>query len=307
MKNTNKTYKPAILVAVASLLWSLDGVFRSPVSGLMDGSLIVFSEFFLATLLYFPVAFYFHKKDLFIIKKNHWILLLLLGAFGSTLAGIFFTKSITYVGSSMATLLEMAQPLVVLFLAKLLLKEKHSSFFYPIAFWAIANAILLSIPDFQFGNSNLDPANLEIGILFALVAVIMWGLATVLGKFLLNFYSPIIVSFWRGFFASIIAGIFMLYNNSFDIQLIMINFGDLLGLATIAGAIPLAIYYFGLKHLKASLVTFIELLYALFGVIIPIVQGSMSLKTMHVFASVSLLLMISLLIYFETDLKKSKN
>lgn len=209
----------------------------------------------------------------------------------------------THIGTSLATLLEIFQPLLVLFLAKFLLKEKHSTFFYPIAFWAIANAIFLSVPDFQFGNNNTDSSSVDAGLLFGVIAVSMWAFATVIGKYLLNFYSPVQVAFWRCFFASIVSFIYMLQKSSFDFSMLSENIFNILGLATIVGALPLTIYYMGLKNLKAGLATFIELLYALFGVLIPIIQGNMNLKAIHVFASVSLLLMITLLIYFEKDLK----
>lgn len=88
----NIKYKPAILVALAALLWSLDGVFRTPVSSKLDSSVIVFFEFFFSTLILFPYAFIVHKKELFTIKLPHFGILFILGLSGGAVAGVFFQK-----------------------------------------------------------------------------------------------------------------------------------------------------------------------------------------------------------------------
>jgi drug/metabolite transporter (DMT)-like permease len=116
------------------------------------------------------------------VKKKHIPLILIVGVAGSALGSLFFTRSIQYIGPSSSTLFQMLQPMLVVVLAYFFLKERHSGLFFQCAFWVILNALFIGFPNFDFGFSIQNAEVLRQGVIYAFLAMIMWGAATVAGK-----------------------------------------------------------------------------------------------------------------------------
>ena len=76
----------------------------------------------------------------------------------------------------------MLQPMLVVVLAYFFLKERHSGLFFQCAFWVILNALFIGFPNFDFGFSIQNAEVLRQGVIYAFLAMIMWGAATVAGK-----------------------------------------------------------------------------------------------------------------------------
>ena len=302
MLGTRAHLFPALLIALAAVLWGTDSIVRYSATLNVDPRSIVFFEHLFGLLFILPIALIKQRSELkkFNIRKD-LLAILTLGIGGSCMGSVFYTKSIQAIGPSTATLFQMIQPVFVIIAAYLFLKEKGSARFFQFAIWVILNAILISIPDFNFGFS-VSEGKLATGIFYGLAAVAMWGLATVAGKYLLFRYSPITVVFFRWILGTASMAAFLKISEIPVPWIILQNPSVLLPLVFLGscvGITAMTIYYYGLRHLPASISTFVELIYPLAGIFLPYLYFGEALSSIQVVGGIVLLCAMFLLVNLE--------
>lgn len=298
MVNNKKNQTAASFIALACLLWATDSFVRYPTSLELNYKVIVLLEHLLGLILIAPWLFLQHRKELIRVSWRHLPLFIIVGVGGSALGTIFFTRSLQYIGPSSSLLFQMMQPTVVVLLAYLFLKERHSGIFLQCAFWVILNALFIGIPNFNFGFVVQSGEFLWAGIMYAVLAMLMWGAATVAGKALLRELSPGVVVFYR-WLAAITFVAFLVYFDGTPVSWKQIASWEILGplayLGMIPGVVAMVIYYHGLREIPASVATFIELIYALLGVVLPAVSNHQKFNALQIVGAVTLLMAISAL------------
>ncbi len=299
---------PGLAVVLGSLLFATDAYFREKALLVLDPAAVGFLEHGIAFFSLLPWVFLRRRDEvrrpLNRISRRDILLFAALGLGGSALGSTLFTTSVEKIGGTSATLFTMLQPAIVLGLAHLFLKERFSSFFVPCAIWVVANMVLLG-----FSQASRDElAGLEenpefwTGMFCGLGATIVWGASTVVGKALLARYPNSVVLIWRWAIAFVslgilvaIRGVALPWEKILSPQVL----GPLLYLGVVAQTTAYWVYYVGLRKLPASLATFIELLYPIVGMFIPILASGKSAAPLQGFAALTLVVAISLLLGVE--------
>jgi drug/metabolite transporter (DMT)-like permease len=258
------------LVFLAALLWATDAPFRVHLTQTLSSNFIVLAEHLVDTIIVLPI-FFLNWRELKQLHSRQWLAVIIIAVGGSALASIAFTQAFHYVNPSVAILLQKLQPLIVIGLAATFLREQLRSRFWLWALVAIAGAYLISFPRLVpqlFAGETFNPNLIGIGL--ALIAVVLWGLSTVLGRYALGTVSFKTMTSLRFILALVFLFILNLAQKTLP-PLRTVTATDWLFIAIIAvtsGVVSLFIYYRGLQYTKASVATLAELGFPLGAVIV---------------------------------------
>lgn len=288
---------PAAWVVVAALIWATDTVVRPYAQGLSPANLVFF-EHLLGLVLVTPVALVKYGRALFRLNWREAMLLALVGLGGGVLGGVFFGHSAQAIGPGLPTLIVMAQPAAVVILAYVFLRERMDSAFFPLSFWVILNALLIAYPMLEQGvDPNLSEGYF-MGLAMAVLAALMWAVATVSGKAALRTVPPLIAVFWRWAAATLGLAIALALNTQESFQplgVVASAWAPLLYLAAVAGVVPMYLYYQGLRRIPASLATFLELAYPLGGIFLTVIVSDQPVSLLQLAGGFTLVIVLSFL------------
>ena len=263
--------KGALAVAISAMLWGVDGILLTPQLYNLNTAFVVFVihlfPFLLMNLFFFKE--YRHLKTMTRSELFYFTLIALFGGALGTLAIVKSLFLLHFNNLSVIVLLQKLQPVFAVILARIILKEKIKKHF---ALWAsialVAGYFLTfgwSLPDFSTEGITTFYA-----ALLSLLAAFSFGSSTVFSKKILGNYSFVSSTFFRYGFTTLIMLVFVSISGHIGdfSQVTQRNwlFIALIGLTTGSGAIFL--YYYGLRHVKASLSTFLELMYPITAVVL---------------------------------------
>lgn len=263
--------KGALAVAFSAMLWGVDGILLTPQLYNLNTAFVVF------LLHLFPFAlmnvFFFREYRLLkTMTRSDFIYFMLVALFGGALGTLAIVKSLfllNFNNLSVIVLLQKLQPVFAILLARVILKERIKKGF---ALWAVIALIAgyfmtfgWNLPDFSTNGIVTVYA-----ALLSLLAAFSFGSSTVFSKKILGNYSFVSSTFFRyGFTTVIMLVIVLACGHIGDFTLVTPRnwlFVVLIGLTTGSGAIFL--YYYGLRNVKASISTFLELLYPITAVVL---------------------------------------
>lgn len=263
--------KGALAVAFSAMLWGVDGILLTPQLYNLNTAFVVF------LLHLFPFAlmnvFFFREYRLLkTMTRSDFIYFMLVALFGGALGTLAIVKSLfllNFNNLSVIVLLQKLQPVFAILLARVILKERIKKGF---ALWAVIALIAgyfmtfgWNLPDFSTNGIVTVYA-----VLLSLLAAFSFGSSTVFSKKILGNYSFVSSTFFRyGFTTVIMLVIVLACGHIGDFTLVTPRnwlFVALIGLTTGSGAIFL--YYYGLRNVKASISTFLELLYPITAVVL---------------------------------------
>ena len=284
------------LVACAAILWATDALVRYPlIQGGLDPTFVVFFDHLLAVTLLTPFMLIRFRKKLTKISAPQWMGLFLLGGGASALATVLFTASFKYVNPSVSILLQKLQPVFVVLLAFLFLRERPKKSFWIWAPLALAAGLTISFPDFDFAFLSGSTLRSK-GSLYALSAAGLWALATVVGKAVLSKLPPMVVTYWRFVFGLLTLAFMLADGGTFSSFALLGNpstLHSLLYVALVPGLIALILYYQGMVRTTASKTTFMELLFPVTAVTLNTVFLKSPLEPIQAAAALILLFAIT--------------
>jgi Predicted membrane protein len=270
-KKIGLTVSGSIAVGIAAMLWGIDGVLFTPQLQNLNASFVVFIINLFPFLL---MNLFFYKKYTLLksMSLSDFKFFVLIALFGGVLGTLSMVKALfllDFNNLSVIVLLQKLQPIFAIILARILLKEKVKKNF---VFWASVTIISgyfltfgMSLPDFSTKGINTVYA-----ALLSLLAAFSFGSSTVFSKKILADYSFASTTFYRYFFTTVIAFFVVIFNGHIcDFSQVTPKnwlFVAIIGLTSGTGAIFL--YYYGLRNIKASLSTIIELLYPISAVLL---------------------------------------
>ena len=271
-----KKYLPVFAIIFAALLWSLDGFLRQELYN-VSSFLIVAIEHIIGALVFLPFLLK-GKKEIFSMGQRAWSSIFWISVFGGLLGLFFYTKALSYINYidlSVVVLLQKFQPLFAISLAAVVLKERITKRFLILAAMALIGGYFVTFglnPIFSGDDKTI------IAALLALLAAFCWGSSTVLGKHALKTLSFPVVTALRLSLTAIIAMVVLVAIRGFsEISVITVaQWKIILLIVFTTGSVALFIYYYGLKHVKASHSSIYELFWPLSAVAIDwIVRGRM--------------------------------
>ncbi len=264
-----RNYGP-YLILLAAMLWATDAPFRLHLTKELNSNFIVLAEHFVDVFFVLPLLF-LHRSALKRLSARQWCAIAVIAIGGSALASVAFTQAFHYVNPSVAILLQKLQPLIAIGLAASLLKERIGKNFWGWAATALFGAYIISFPNLKpelFPGEQLNPNAAGVGL--ALLAALLWGASTVLGRYVLRGTDFKIMTSLR----FVLAFVFLLILNVSQHSLpafSQITLKDGIYIAIIAvtsGVVSLFIYYRGLATTKASVATLAELGFPMAAVLI---------------------------------------
>jgi drug/metabolite transporter (DMT)-like permease len=265
-----------LFVILAGLLWAVDTLIRYPLLGQgISAARIVFTEHLFLVMIFLPMIIK-NYKEVWETKLSSFVYFIIIGAGGSAIGTLAFTKAFLLINPSLVILLQKLQPIIAITLARFVLGEKIKKEFLPWAFLCLLGGVLISYQDIVPGVSHLDFSTSLFsgksfnGYLYTLVAVVCWGASTVFGKKLsMQGFDEIKTMGGRFVFGFIFMCFYVYtYKNSISFDYNPEVWGKILVMVLIAGLGGMYFYYRGLKLLTAHVCALAEMFFPLSAVAI---------------------------------------
>jgi drug/metabolite transporter (DMT)-like permease len=260
-----------VLVSLAAAMWGLDGLIRKPLAATTSPTTIVFGEHVVLVLLTLPLLVP-AMRALWAAGPRYVAAGIAVGAGASALATILFTKALFHGDFITVVVLQQVQPLIVVIAAWAILGEHPRPGFFWFLLAGLAGIWLISLPH------PLDPhVHGLTPVVETLAAATLWGLGTVLGRFLgrrLQFDHVSTVRFAFGLVAAacalpiVGAPAFASLHDSLWIAV----------LAIVTGFLALNLYYFGLRRTPAPLAALGELAFPVTATLVGLYVFDSSLR-----------------------------
>jgi drug/metabolite transporter (DMT)-like permease len=261
-----RNYSP-LLVFLSSLLWAADGPFRKP---LLVGGL---SAFFISLLehLFSGIAalpgLWSKRAHFKTLKFSEFLGLLYIGIGASALGAILFVKGAVAMNYNftVAALLQKLQPIFAISLAVIFLKEKLHPKFWLFAIPALVGAYLVTFGVASPALLLTSAGKLSLlGPTLAILAAILWAGGTVVGRSLLKALDFQFVNGMRFVIGFVFLAVYLTITHGMQFGLMTPFFWrNAIIIALVTGFFSLLLYYYGLRHTKASVATLMELGYPL--------------------------------------------
>ena len=252
-KNNKIGYIAAILSAVC---FGSSGLFVKYIYrfGLSAGEMLIL-QYLIAVVVLWLGAYYIYGAKI-IISSNLLKKVLILGVFGNTFMTLFYYKSFMFLDVAVATILLFTYPILVTIYSFVFGKEKVDKFILISLLIAFTGSFLV-LDLFNF-NSTVT----TIGVIFGVLGAIFYAFMNIYSESFLDKIEPIILTAYVNTFSLITLIIyyrpFHLFNQSLETKAWL----GILMLALIAGVLPVALLYTGIKNIgavKASIIANFEI------------------------------------------------
>ncbi|MEY2529618.1 MAG: drug/metabolite transporter, family [Verrucomicrobiota bacterium] len=264
------------LVGLGAALWGTESAWRIPLNDLFDAKVIVFWEHILILLMFLPILLP-QLGEIRKIDKRSWGYLVLSGFAGSAVGTIFFTLALKNGNPTVVNVILNIQPVISTLGAFFLFGDRLTPRFFLFAGIAIVAGIFLSVEHPTLIGVSFAQAGLNLGTGYALICAFFWGLSTVAGRGVMIGIPLRLAASLR-----IVVGLVCM-------TCILLAYGKLNGtslwpaaaqehagtaiialilLASISGAVPLLIYFEGLRLTRASTAGYFEMMQTLAAVCI---------------------------------------
>lgn len=240
------------LVAAAAALWGTDALFRRGLALELPAVTVVFWEHLLLVMLTLPLLLRIPWRRL---DRRALLALVAIGVGASALATILFTASFRLGDPNTPLLLQKLQPVFAVVLARVVLGERPRPAFAGYFAVALAGAWLITFPD----PTHLERPQILAGALAAGAAA-LWGLGTVLGRYVSDVLRPAQVTAARFAFGLPAALVLLVATApAAERGVPAHDVLPLVLLSLVPGLLSLLLYYRGLRRTPASVATIAEL------------------------------------------------
>ncbi len=270
-KKTSKHYIISlVMIAIAASLWGLDGVVLTPRLSNLHVILVVFLLHAIPFIA-MNVFLFKHYNELYKLDRKAWYSLIWVSVFGGAIGTIAIVKALFLVNFeqlSVVVLLQKFQPVFAIILAAIFLKEKLSKEFI---FWGIIAVFGGYILTFGFDLPSFTSSNnTEKAALLSLLASFSFASSTVFSKNLLNKINFISATYFRYGLTAFLMFFVVIFTGTFtEINKITHENWTIIGIISVTtGTIAILLYYYGLKTVKASHSTLVELFFPISAILL---------------------------------------
>jgi len=290
------------LVGLGAALWGTESAWRIPLNDLFDADVIVFWEHILILLMFLPILLS-QVGEIRKIDKRSWAYLILSGFAGSAVGTIFFTLALKNGNPTVVNVILNIQPVISTMGAFFLFGDRLTPRFFLFAGIAIVAGIFLSVEHPTLIGVSFAQAGLNLGMGYALICAFFWGISTVAGRGVMIGIPLRLAASLR-----IVVGlvcmtcILLAYGKLNSVSLwpaaaqahIGIAVVAMILLASISGAVPLLIYFEGLRLTRASTAGYFEMMQTLAAVCITWGFFHAALRPHQVIAGIVLVAAVAL-------------
>jgi drug/metabolite transporter (DMT)-like permease len=264
------------LVGLGAALWGTESAWRIPLNDLFDAEVIVFWEHVLILIMFLPILIP-QLGELPKIDKRSWGYLIFSAFAGSAVGTIFFTLALKNGNPTVVNVILNIQPVISTIGAFLLFGDRLTPRFFLFAGIAVVAGIFLSVEHPTLIGVSFAQAGLNLGTGYALICALFWGLSTVAGRGVmvgipLRLAASLRIVIGLICMTSILLALGKLRGASLWPAAAQAHPGTaivaMLLLASISGAVPLLIYFEGLRLTRASTAGYFEMMQTLAAVCI---------------------------------------
>lgn len=293
-KTKNNITLGVILVAIGAILRGLDAVAFTPKLYNLYVPFVVFMLHAIPASIMTIFNFKYWGKLLHYEFKEV-ISLVVVAFLGGAVGTICIVKSLFLVNFdhlSVVVIIQKLQPIFAILLAMLFLKEKTKKNFWLWTTIAFIGCYFLTfelnMPSFS-GDNNLIKA-----AMYALLAAFSFSCGTVFSKSALTKIPFKEAAYFRFSFTAILVGIYLAISGGFVwfSHITPVNWLYFGIIAVTSGYTAMLIYYSGLKKIKASVSTIVELLFPISSIVFDYFINGSKLSIVQIVASVLILFSI---------------
>lgn len=182
-----------VFFIVAILIWGTDAALtkRFLIETLSPASALALRYIF-ATLCLTPFALPAIKK-LRLLNRRDWLNLIALVLGGSLLSNLIYYYSLTLISAFVTTMLVRLEPVFIILLSAIFLKRTTSRRTWFFTIIAVGCSWLIAAGS---GGGGMSPQTL-LGVGLMIISTLLWAIATLQGKTLLEKLSPIMLTWLR--------------------------------------------------------------------------------------------------------------
>lgn len=290
------------LVALGAALWGTESAWRIPLNQLFPAEVIVFWEHVLILIFFLPLLVV-RLEEIPKVAGRTWGFLIFSAFAGSAVGTVFFTLALKHGNPTVVNVILNLQPVISTLGACLLFGDRLAPRFYLFAAIAIFAGIFLSVERPELIGVSFQKAGLNLGIGYALICALFWGLSTVAGRGVMTGMSLQLAASLRIVFGLTCMTLILLFSGTFNGGALWpaaaqadprTAIGTLALLATISGGIPLLIYFEGLRLTRASTAGYFEMMQTLAAVCITWGFFHAALRPHQVVAAIVLLAAVTM-------------
>jgi DME family drug/metabolite transporter len=275
-KNAPRSRYGPWLVGLGAALWGTESAWRIPLNDLFDSRVIVFWEHVLILLMFLPLLIG-GLSEIRKVDRRTWGYLLLSGFAGSAVGTIFFTLALKNGNPTVVNVILNIQPVISTLGAFLIFRDPLNTRFFVFASIAILAGVFLSVEHPELIGVSFEQAGLNRGTGYALICALFWGLSTVAGRGVMTGMSLRLACSMRIVVGLVCMTAIVAFSGQWQSSALIpvaaqahpvTAIGALFLLASISGAVPLLIYFEGLKLTRASTAGYFEMMQTLAAVCI---------------------------------------
>jgi drug/metabolite transporter (DMT)-like permease len=257
---TKKTIGVFVVLG-ASVMWAIEPIFAK-LSYQTTDFLNTFATRSIFSLITIAVYLLLNNRKRLIVAKEYLPKLLYVSIAATLFADLMYIYALTRVPVINAVLIGHMQPIFVVIIGFLVLKDDRITRFdyFGIAFMIVAGLLVTSRT-----LTNLLQLRIgTIGDLYVLLATIAWATTAIVARKYLKALPAVIIAFYRFFFATIIFVVYMILTRNIEItNVYQVLLGITIGIGTI-------LYYQGIRLIKAAQVSALELSTPFFATVLGI-------------------------------------
>ena len=287
------------LVALGAGLWGTESAWRIPLNDVFDGRVMVFLELVLLVAMFLPFILR-DRRMLATFRASTWGYLVFSGIAGSAVGTVLFTEALRRGNPSVVNVILNVQPVVSTTGACIVFGDRLARGFFVWAPIAILSGAVLCIGDAS--DLHLSQAG-GAGTWLALACALCWGLATVAARGVMLEVPLMLASGLRVAIGLIAMAATLVIGGQMNASLLWPAraaaspgpvLAELLLLVTASSAVPLVVYFQGLKLTRASTAGYFEMMQTLTGVAITWGFFGASLSLHQVLAGITLMIAVAL-------------
>ena len=235
--------------------------------------------------LYVMVRF---KKRSFKVAKIDMFHIIIIATIGNTITSLLLNLSYTYISIGMATTLHFMYPLFVSLMCVFIYKDKLTK-------TKIISLIIALIGVFMF--IDLSKTSGITGMVMALISGVSYAFYMVYmdKSRLMNYYDPLVISFWLNLITTINFGIICLLSNNFVFTLDLIGNMYLIFIALLSQIFAVLFLQIGIKYIGSGNAAMYSLFEPLTSTIVGIIFLHDSITAFKVIGSILIIVAVYLL------------
>src|SRR3989338_495363 len=257
----SRFFRGPFLVMLAAALWAADALLRTQLTTHIPSAWIVFLEHIIGFLIMLPL-FVRAVPRYRTLRGGDWVVVVALTIVSSVAGTLFFTEALARSGTTFdfitPVLLQKLQPIFVVLLAVIFLRERISFFYALLVPVALIGSYLISFGAFPV---EFQLSGKELVYILSLGAALAWGSGTILSKKILqklSFADATALRFLVAIPVSFAVGMWLSPSYHFS-SLVPVDLWRFVIIAFTTGAGAVLIYYQGLARTSASVATIAEL------------------------------------------------